>query len=458
MASDDTTDRDPETLRQQLSVGQGPQTGTGAPAQQEMSAVKTGAGATTPPADSTASAATTAACDVKEVEATKIESRELAALITAGVLANLWAPSVADQIGGLDSLRRWYAFQTSPQTSRLWPRLRHSPIDQNTATQLRQLEGQITTLKTKLDDQTRQVQVENLASAEKTKRIGDLEATLAELQSSQSLKFLLDRVNTSAQQALLNSEALRAKFLERAECDAFVISIDIRRSTDLMLKARTPEKFAAFITGLCSDLMNIVTDSFGVFDKFTGDGILAFFPDFYSGEDAGALAISAAMRCHEAFKRHYRNCRSSFSSVLTDVGLGIGIDYGKTHLVQMAGGLTVVGVPVVYACRLGGAPPGCTYLNQPAFEKVCERANTAYFLSEVTLDIKHEGSILAYSVKPGGVSFTPKTPGWLSPPESTPVQAAGKPAAEHPRESLTKRNEHGTPPEGTEGRAGRESS
>ena len=36
------------------------------------------------------------------------------------------------------------------------------------------------------------------------------------------------------------------------ECDAVVLSMDIRRSTDLMLKAKKPEAYAEFITSLTS--------------------------------------------------------------------------------------------------------------------------------------------------------------------------------------------------------------
>lgn len=155
---------------------------------------------------------------------------------------------------------------------------------------------------------------------------------------------------------MLASDEFRRLFESGSPRNAFVMSVDIRRSTELMLKAREAEQFAAFITGLCTRLTQIVLDSYGVFDKFSGDGILAFFPDFYSGEDAGYYAMTAAARCHKAFEEHYARSRTFFTSVLKDTGLGIGIDYGQVHLVQVAGGLTVVGAPVVYACRMGEHP------------------------------------------------------------------------------------------------------
>jgi len=35
------------------------------------------------------------------------------------------------------------------------------------------------------------------------------------------------------------------------------------------------------MTELCFDLETAIKDEFGVFDKFTGDGVLAFFPEIF---------------------------------------------------------------------------------------------------------------------------------------------------------------------------------
>ena len=152
-----------------------------------------------------------------------------------------------------------------------------------------------------------------------------------------------------------------------------------------------------------------------MFDKFTGDGILAFFPDFFSGPDAGYYALLAADRCHKAFQARYHEYRSAFNSVLSDTGLGIGIDYGTVQLVQMASGLSVVGPPVVYACRMGGAPAGKTLLNQPAYEQVSDRFSAGCFVQETDLVTKHEGKTLAYDVSLSKRPYEPKRPDWCTP-------------------------------------------
>jgi class 3 adenylate cyclase len=278
---------------------------------------------------------------------------------------------------------------------------------------VRSLEDEIRRLEDSLKTTASELQKEKATAAGHMERETKLKSTLSELTKKQQLAFLLDRVSPEAADVLLDSEQLGTEFLRSEPRLLFAMSVDIRRSTDLMLKARTPQAFAAFITNLCKDLMDVVRNNHGVVDKFTGDGILCFFPEFFSGKDAGYYALAAADACHATFDKHYRAHRNSFRSVLKDVGLGIGVDHGECHLVQVAGNLTIVGSPVVYACRLGGAPAGWTLLNQPAYEIISERHGGCVLLEETSIDIKHEGVLVAYKATLSRSNFAPSPPAWI---------------------------------------------
>ncbi len=298
----------------------------------------------------------------------------------------------------------------------------HAPLthsDNEIIGKARELTETIAFLRGEVQDKALKLQHPEIGEEEKAAAIARLELAIAQLTEKERLSFLLARVNEDAQALLLRSEGFRKKFLDLSECEAFVMSVDIRRSTELMLKARSPELFAQFITTLCKDLEEVIKANYGVFDKFTGDGVMAFFPVFFSGEDAAYNVISTADESHRIFQRRYREFRSSFTSVLNDVGLGIGIDYGPTHLVQMAGGLTVVGASVVYACRMAGGPAGRTLLNQPAYEKVSSRLSGYCFLNETELSIKNEGATLAYEVRLNKKEYLPMRPEWVVPEDPT---------------------------------------
>jgi class 3 adenylate cyclase len=271
---------------------------------------------------------------------------------------------------------------------------------------------EIAGLKQQLGHQQKELLEEKRRSGETEKKLTQMKDTLAELERKETLSFVSNRIHPDARRLLLETPRFSERFLESRTCLAYVMSVDIRRSTELMLKARTPELYATFISTLCRKLMDLVLDYHGVFDKFTGDGILAFFPDFYSGDDAGYYAVSSAQACHAAFASHYDDNRNCFVSVLRDIGLGIGIDFGETHLVRLGDGLTVVGTPVVYACRMAGSSPGLTLLNQPAYEVVSSRYGAYCSLSERDLEVKHEGRTLAYEVSLGGKAYSPNPPSW----------------------------------------------
>lgn len=275
------------------------------------------------------------------------------------------------------------------------------------------VDKEVTRLRREVEDLATKLDRSVQEGKSKDEDVALLNESVRQLTEKTKLSGLIARVSASAGQRLEESNELRNQFVANVDRKAFVLAADIRRSTELMLKARSAQEFAAFISTLCGRLGDVVKDHQGVVDAFTGDGLLAYFTEEFSGADAGYLAVSAAQRCHAVFDEHYSAFRSSFNSVLLDVGLGIGMDWGTVTLVDMVGGPTVVGVPVVYACRMAAAPAGVTLLNQAAFEKIHIKCATVCTFKESRIDLRHEGAMLAYEVSLVGREHAAEKPDWF---------------------------------------------
>jgi adenylate cyclase len=257
------------------------------------------------------------------------------------------------------------------------------------------LNEEINELKKKLALTTKQLLE---VADDKQKIIDEFNQVNSDLQAKEKISHILPRINEDAKTKLLTSQDFLKLFENGTTCDAVVVSIDIRRSTELMLKARKPELFSKFITELSRKLSENIISNYGIFDKFTGDGILAFFPKFYSGDEAIIRAIKASEECHDIFNTHYHDSKGCFNVFINDVGLGIGIDYGNVTLVNTSNELTVVGIPVVYACRMSGAKAGDTILNQPAKEEIERLSSSQVKFTDTTIQIKNEGTAEVYKV------------------------------------------------------------
>ena len=310
------------------------------------------------------------------------------------------------------------------------------PIVDASSRRISRLEAEISELKNELEDKKTALAEHNENRERLEQEVRTVELKRVELEKKEDLLFLLRSIDPDVHEKVSANKALIEKFSSGSETDdAFVVSIDIRRSTELMLKARSLKKHLRSLSNnLCNLLIRVCWRHFGVVDKFTGDGILVFFPKFYSGEDAGFHALSA---CHEAqtiFDACYRANRKSFTSILKDVGLGIGVDYGAVHLLETAGGLTIVGKPVVYACRLGGAPANSVLINQPALEEVSNQFNDAFSFIEDELQVKHEGTILCYRSILTGRHHDPVSPSWAQVEEIKKSHESRKPSSRRVRQ------------------------
>lgn len=243
------------------------------------------------------------------------------------------------------------------------------------------------------------------------KLIDEYESTIEQLKNKLSLADLLGKIHQQAAEKVLQDEQFRQSFFD-VKSPAFVLAADIRRSTELMLKARSPKLFAEFISTLAAELRKAVIDNFGIFDKFTGDGVLAYFPVFYSGDDASLNCVAAAVECHRRFAAVYKAHRRCFVSVLKETGLGIGIDFGEVHFQHVAGELVIVGTPVVYACRMAAAPAGKTFLNQPAYEEIVGTHSDYVEMPETEIMIKNEGLSIAYDLQTKEDMAIRSVPSW----------------------------------------------
>lgn len=242
-------------------------------------------------------------------------------------------------------------------------------------------------------------------ASEAEKLLAKLTAVTEELARDTELRVYRDALPESLEHA-----AARLRDHGDRPCQAFVLSVDVRHSTALMLHAADPRKFATFLVELCTGLRDVVHKNYGVFDKFTGDGILAFFPEDLCGDDAWYFALSAATACHAEFGRVFDAYQGIFRCRPADRGLGIGIDYGPASLISDLGTLTMVGAPVVYACRLGGAPARSTYVNVQAYERVAMFTQGDFKFDPVVVEVKHELPMDAYRAVRVAEQYRPRRP------------------------------------------------
>ena len=99
--------------------------------------------------------------------------------------------------------------------------------------------------------------------------------------------------------------------------------------------------------------------------------------------------------------------------------MGIGMDFGAVQLLRVTNELTVVGRPVVFACRLNGAPGGRTYINNQALQLLQRRGKEAgwpkFFESqEITFEAKHEGPMICHAITLSANRCSLTQPAWVS--------------------------------------------
>jgi class 3 adenylate cyclase len=133
---------------------------------------------------------------------------------------------------------------------------------------------------------------------------------------------------------------------------ATVVVGDLRLSTFVLKEAVRPELFARFVIGFTEAIRSLAHSRDGWFDKFTGDGFIAFW---LNPPDERAVLDSVFRFCQEvrgAAGTLIDGLRRNSRNFPVGVGLSIGIDSGPCELVRVGGALTLVGSPIVGATRM----------------------------------------------------------------------------------------------------------
>ena len=156
-------------------------------------------------------------------------------------------------------------------------------------------------------------------------------------------------------------EELLDAVIESAPIQMFVMAADIRESTTLMKEAVRFERFALVMDKFVTSVRRGIRRSGGWFDKFTGDGFLAYWivqpasADEYEErfvQTAGDIAHTAHSLIDLFHRRVLEDFRNNSRNLSVGVGLSMGLDAGPGYLVKIADELTVVGSPVVGAVRM----------------------------------------------------------------------------------------------------------
>jgi class 3 adenylate cyclase len=195
--------------------------------------------------------------------------------------------------------------------------------------------------------------------------------------SALALEACLARQGPANARAQLSHECWTAlESSGSASVRAAVVVGDLRMSGLLVREAVSAALFARYIVGFTEAVRGLATGFEGWFDKFTGDGFIAFW--IYDREDRVVETIPAFCRSIQpASESLVNNLKRNSRNFPVGVGLSIGVDAGPCELVRVGDSLTLVGSPIVGATRMvAGARAGQTLLNVgigSAFEDEPER-------------------------------------------------------------------------------------
>jgi len=153
-----------------------------------------------------------------------------------------------------------------------------------------------------------------------------------------------------------------------SESQTIVVYGDIRRSQDLMTYTVDYKRFEQMMIRFFDTTRNLLNKNYGIFDKFTGDGFLAYFNEYICKSqnknftdcflDFAKQYIEANLSLFTEWKKHVRKLPDK------EIMVSLGADLGIVYYGDLSGHLVCIGDTIVWAERMCSASSaGEIYVN-----------------------------------------------------------------------------------------------
>ena len=208
--------------------------------------------------------------------------------------------------------------------------------------------------------------------------------------------------------------AMEPSFMtEMSRSDTLVMVADIRRSQDLITYGMSPNSYREQIIGFLTEVRKILLEDYGIYDRFTGYGYIAYFNSFVcrmGGRDYYEMTLDACKRIQEFSEDYFDNWSRQIRKIpIEPIGLSIGIDCGIVDFKDIDDQLFAIGDACVWATRMCNAGKrGQVIFNNIPFHQIEEYGENG-FCSVIESETKNGESFRAFSIIPSKVNYSPKT-------------------------------------------------
>lgn len=193
---------------------------------------------------------------------------------------------------------------------------------------------------------------------------------------------------------------------------SLVIVADIRRSQDLMTYGKDPGEYSERIVKFIEETRNILKRNCGIYDRFTGDGFIAYFSEYMckqQGKDFYEMMLNSCREILAFSEPFFAEWTSTLRKLPdTEIGLAIGVDDGIVSYRDINNQLFAIGDACVWATRMNSAGfQGDVILNNIPYQRIKDslNADNSSIISSVTKSGEH---FKAYCLKIKNVNYVSK--------------------------------------------------